>query len=152
VQQVGTPAELYDEPVNAFVANFVGTMNMLDAKVRSLHSDNMVLDVMGVGEMTMPISSTALQLYVKDQHVQLSFRPHSVTLETKTAPDNERSIGIQGTVETSEFMGELTRYRVRVGTQSLSVDQAHYAGLPKLSVGTPLNLRLAPSQIRLFAV
>jgi len=151
VQQVGTPAELYDEPVNAFVANFVGTMNMLDAKVRSLHAQHLVLDVMGVGEMTVPILPTASQLYVKDQAVQLSFRPHSVKVETKTAPNDESAIGIQGTVEGGEFMGELTRYRVRVGTQSLSVDQAHYAGLSKLPVGTPLNLSLAPSQIRIFA-
>ena len=152
VQQVGTPAELYDEPVNAFVANFVGTVNMLDAKVRSLHSDNLVLDVAGVGEMTISVSPAASQLYVKDQHVQLGFRPHSVSVETNTRPHDERSIGIQGTVEASEFMGELTRYRVRVGTQTLSVDQAHYAGLPKFPLGTPLNLRLASSQIRMFAV
>ena len=151
VQQVGTPAELYDEPVNAFVANFVGTMNMLDAKVLSLHAQHLVLDVMGVGEMTVPILPTASQWYVKDQAVQLSFRPHSVKVETKTAPNDESAIGIQGTVEGGEFMGELTRYRVRVGTQSLSVDQAHYAGLSKLPVGTPLNLSLAPSQIRIFA-
>jgi iron(III) transport system ATP-binding protein len=151
VQQVGTPAELYDEPVNAFVANFVGTMNMLDAKVRSLHAQHLVLDVMGVGEMTVPILPTASQWYVKDQAVQLCFRPHSVKVETKTAPNDESAIGIQGTVEGGEFMGELTRYRVRVGTQSLSVDQAHYAGLSKLPVGTPLNLSLAPSQIRIFA-
>jgi iron(III) transport system ATP-binding protein len=102
--------------------------------------------------MTIPISTKASQVYVKDQHVQLSFRPHSVTVETETRPHDESSIGMQCTVEASEFMGQLTRYRVRVGTQSLSVDQAHYAGLPKLPVGTPLNLRLASSQIRLFAV
>jgi iron(III) transport system ATP-binding protein len=126
-------------------------MNMLDAKGRSLHSDSLVLDVVGVGEMTIP-SPKASQVYVKDQHVQLSFRPHSVTVETETRPHDARSIGMQCTVEASEFMGQLTRYRVRVGTQSLSVDQAHYAGLPKLPVGTPLNLRLASSQIRLFAV
>ena len=151
VQQVGTPAELYDEPVNAFVANFVGTMNMLDAKVLSLHATHLVLDVMGVGEMTVPILPTSSQWYVQDQAVQLSFRPHSVKVETKTAPNDESAIGIQGTVEGGEFMGELTRYRVRVGTQSLSVDQAHYAGLSKLPVGTSLNLSLAPSQIRIFA-
>ena len=49
-------------------------------------------------------------------------------------------------------MGESKRYRVRVGTQSLSVDQPHYAGVPKLSVGTYLNLSLSPTQIRLFTV
>jgi len=49
-------------------------------------------------------------------------------------------------------MGESTRYRVRVGTQSLFVDQPHYAGVPKLAVVTSLNLNLSPTQIRLFTV
>jgi nucleoside-diphosphate-sugar epimerase len=37
VQQVGTPQQVYDEPVNAFVAGFIGspTMNFLDAAVRT---------------------------------------------------------------------------------------------------------------------
>jgi iron(III) transport system ATP-binding protein len=152
VQQVGTPAELYDEPVNAFVANFVGTMNMLNAKVCSQHADHLVLDVMGVGEVSLPVSSSVSNLYYKDQQVQLSFRPHSVKVETAPSTSDDVTLCIQGTVEGSEFMGESTRYRVRVGTQSLSVDQPHYAGVPKLSVGTYLNLNLSPTQIRLFTV
>lgn len=152
VQQVGTPAELYDEPVNAFVANFVGTMNMLNAKVCSQHADHLVLDVMGVGEVSLPVSSGVSNLYYKDQQVQLSFRPHSVKVETAPSTSDDVTLCIQGTVEGSEFMGESTRYRVRVGTQSLSVDQPHYAGVPKLSVGTYLNLNLSPTQIRLFTV
>jgi iron(III) transport system ATP-binding protein len=152
VQQVGTPAELYDEPVNAFVANFVGTMNMLNAKVCSQHADLLVLDVMGVGEVSLPVSSSVSNLYYKDQQVQLSFRPHSVKVETAPSTSDDITLCIQGAVEGSEFMGESTRYRVRVGTQSLSVDQPHYAGVPKLVVGTSLNLNLSPTQIRLFTV
>ena len=66
------------------------------------------------------------------------------------APD-ARYIWMSGTVEASEFMGEFTRYRVRVGTQSLSVDQPHYAGLSKFAAGGAVNLGLEPSQMRLFA-
>ena len=152
VQQVGSPVELYDKPVNAFVANFVGTMNMLNAKVCSQHADHLVLDVMGVGEVSLPVSSGVSNLYYKDQQVQLSFRPHSVKVETAPSTSDDVTLCIQGTVEGSEFMGESTRYRVRVGTQSLSVDQPHYAGVPKLAVGTSLNLNLSPTQIRLFTV
>ena len=150
LQQVGTPAELYDEPVNAFVANFVGTMNMLDATVQSQHADHLVLDVKGVGEVSIPISSGDSNLHRKDQQVQLSFRPHAVKLGTAQSSSSDLTLCIQGTVESSEFMGESTRYRVRVGSQSLSVDQPHYAGLSKLAVGASLNLSLPSSQIRLF--
>ena len=155
VQQVGSPVELYDEPVNAFVANFVGTMNMLDAKVISQHADHLVLDVTGVGQVTLPVAfgvAVDSKKFTNGQSVQLSFRPHAVKFDANTLTADQNAIRIQGTVEASEFMGESTRYRVRVGQQSLSVDQAHYAGLPKLTVCTSLNLILPPSQVRLFAV
>jgi iron(III) transport system ATP-binding protein len=151
VQQVGTPVDLYDEPVNAFVANFVGTMNMLDAKVRSQLTDQLVLDVLGVGEVSLPVSSSVSNFYRKDQQVHLSFRPHAVKVDSAPTTSDAMSLCIQGTVETSEFMGESTRYRVRVGAQVMSVDQAHYAGLPKFALGTSLKLSVSSSQIRLFA-
>jgi iron(III) transport system ATP-binding protein len=113
------------------------------------------LDVMGVGQVTLPVASEVAvdsKKFANGQSVQLSFRPHAVKLDVNTSTSDQSAIRIQGTVEASEFMGESTRYRVRVGQQSLSVDQAHYAGLPKLAVGTPLNLSLPPSQVRLFAV
>jgi iron(III) transport system ATP-binding protein len=155
VQQVGSPVELYDEPVNAFVANFVGTMNMLDAKVLSQHADHLDLDVMDVGQVTLPVASkaaVAFNQFANGQSVQLSFRPHAVKLDVNASISDQNAIRIQGTVEASEFMGESTRYRVRVGQQSLSIDQAHYAGVPKLAVGATLNLSLPPAQVRLFAV
>src|SRR5690606_27679612 len=34
VQQIGSPSTLFDYPVNRFVANFVGTMNVLEGTVR----------------------------------------------------------------------------------------------------------------------
>ncbi|NBQ05225.1 MAG: ABC transporter ATP-binding protein [Betaproteobacteria bacterium] len=152
VQQVGTPTELYDEPINAFVANFVGTMNMLEAKVRSHHADHLVLDVMGVGELRLPVSAQVSNLHKKDQRVQMSFRPHAVSVSTAPSVSTDSVICIQGTVQGREFMGESTRYRVQVGSQTLSVDQPHYAGVPKLSTGATLNLNVSPTQIRLFAV
>ena len=39
VQQVGTPAQLYDFPANRFVASFVGTMNMLLGRVAKARRD-----------------------------------------------------------------------------------------------------------------
>jgi iron(III) transport system ATP-binding protein len=38
-----------------------------------------------------------------------------------------------------------------VGSQSLAVDQAHYAGLSKHPVGGAVSLGLEPSQVRLLA-
>ena len=50
---------------------------------------------------------------------------------------------------TRYFLGESTRYRVRVGQQSLTVDQPHHMGLSKFPVGA-VSLGIEPSQVRLF--
>ena len=152
VQQVGSTATLYDYPVNAFVANFVGTMNTLEGQVRSRHADSLVLDVQGVGDLSIPLQPDMLRASADSQRLQLSFRPHTLKVDVADAAPDARYIWMPGTVEASEFMGEFTRYRVRVGTQSLSVDQPHYAGLSKFASGGAVNLGLEPSQMRLFAV
>lgn len=147
VQQVGAPATLYDYPVNPFVASFVGTMNLLPARVRARGGPMLTLDVEGVGDLQFPLNGDSPE----GERVMVSFRPHSLRVDVADAARDARYVWMPGTVEASEFLGEFTRYRVRVGTQSLAVDQAHYAGLSKFPVGGPVSLGLEPSQVRLLA-
>lgn len=131
VQQVGSPITLYDYPVNTFVANFVGTMNLLTGKVRARSADSIRLDVAEIGELTLPIRADAPD----SDTIQVSFRPHALRLEVADAARDARFVWMPGSVEASEFLGESTRYRVRVGQQSLTVDQPHHMGLSKFPVG-----------------
>jgi len=147
VQQVGSPTMLYDEPVNAFVANFVGTMNLMPGQVRARSAQTLTLDVDGVGDLHLPWLGEAPD----GDHLMISFRPHSLRVDLADAPRDARFVWMPGTVEASEFLGEFTRYRVRVGSQSLAVDQAHHAGLGKFPVGAAVSLGLEPSQVRLLA-
>ena len=148
VQQVGSPATLYDYPVNTFVAGFVGTMNLLPARVRARQGDALVLGVEGVGELHLRHGPAELPA---GDALMLSFRPHSLRVDVADAAPDARYAWMPGTVEASEFLGEFTRYRVRVGAHSLAVDQAHHTGLSKFPVGGAVSLGLEPSQVRLFA-
>ncbi len=152
VQQVGAPTVLYDYPVNAFVANFVGTMNMLAGQVHSRHADSLVLDIHGVGHVHLPVAPEVVHRTADQQQVKLSFRPHTLRLDVADARQDARYIWMPGTVQASEFLGEFTRYRVRVGDQLLSVDQAHFAGLFNFVPGSAVSLGLDPSQMRLFPI
>ena len=146
VQQVGSPITLYDYPVNTFVANFVGTMNLLTGKVRARSADSIRLDVAEIGELTLPIRADAPD----SDTIQVSFRFHALRLEVADAARDARFVWMPGSVEASEFLGESTRYRVRVGQQSLTVDQPHHMGLSKFPVGGAVSLGIEPSQVRLF--
>jgi len=146
VQQVGAPTTLYDYPVNTFVAGFVGTMNLLPGKVRARRSDTLTLDVEGVGELHFPTPADTPDA----DTLMVSFRPHSLRVDVADAAHDARYVWMPGTIEASEFLGEFTRYRVRVGSHSLAVDHPHHVGLSKFPVGGAVSLGLEPSQVRLF--
>lgn len=147
LQQVGSPATLYDYPVNAFVAQFVGTMNLLPGRVRQRRTEALTLDIPGIGDLHFPLVAEA----PAGDALMVSFRPHALKVEVADAARDARYVWMPGTVEASEFLGEFTRYRVRVGDQSLAVDQPHYAGLSKFPVGGAVNIGLEPSQVRMYA-
>ena len=147
VQQVGTPATLFDFPVNRFVANFVGTMNVLEGTVRERSSSSRVLAVPGVGDLQLPLAGEAPQA----DRIAASFRPHTVQIEMADGLGDARYVWLPGVVEASEFLGEFTRYQVQVGDQRITADQPHLAGLSPFPVGAPVSIGLEPSQIRLLA-
>jgi len=148
VQQVGSPVTLYDYPVNTFVAGFVGTMNLLPGRVRTRNSQMLTLDVDGVGELRFPAPADA----PAGERLMVSFRPHSLRVDVADAAHDARFVWMPGTIEACEFLGESTRYRVRVGSHDMSVDHPHQMGLSRFPVGSAVSLGLEPSQVRLFGV
>ncbi|OZI40002.1 polyamine ABC transporter ATP-binding protein [Bordetella genomosp. 5] len=147
VQQIGSPTTLFDYPVNRFVANFVGTMNVLEGAVRERGRGGVLLSVEGVGELHLPVAGE-----IPDApRLAASFRPHTVQIEMADGLGDARYVWLPGVVEASEFLGEFTRYQVQVGEQRLTADQTHLAGLSPFPVGAPVSVGLEPTQIRLLA-
>lgn len=150
VQQVGTPVELYDEPVNAFVAGFVGTMNRLPCRIGRRDGSTLTVDVDGIGELRLPARSGALP----GGRPVLCLRPHALRVQPAGAAAADGADGrwawLTGTVLASEFLGDFTRCRVRVGAHELSADQLHRAGQPLLAAGSAVRLGLDLEQARLL--
>ena len=147
VQQIGAPATLYDEPVNTFVAGFVGTMNQLPGTVRARHGDTLTLDVQGLGELQLPAGTDA----ARSDTLMLGFRPHALRMQGPDAACDAGHVWMPGTVEASEFLGEFIRYRVRVGGHAVAADQPHHGGTSRFAVGAAVSLGLAPTQLRLLS-
>jgi iron(III) transport system ATP-binding protein len=144
LQQVGAPAELFDFPANRFVAGFVGTTNLLDGVLSLDGTESMRFDAEGVGPLRLPRRADT----PPPGRVSISFRPHVVQLQDAAAPREPSLLWLAGTVEAAEFLGETTRYRVRVGTVALTADQPHFGGTPQFTDGTPVAVGVAPSQLR----
>ena len=66
IQQIGTPQDIYNEPTNAFVADFIGESNIIDG---IMHEDFLVefagqkIRCVAKGFAPMPVSYTHLDAY-----------------------------------------------------------------------------------------
>ncbi len=89
IQQIGTPTDIYNEPVNAFVADFIGESNIVDGVMLEDYS-------VRFGGQTFHCLDSGFE---KNEPVDVVIRPEDVDL----VPAEKGQI--QGTVTTVTFMG-----------------------------------------------
>jgi iron(III) transport system ATP-binding protein len=132
VQQVGSPMELYDHPVNLFVAQFLGTANVVKGRIS--RDGNAMLFQDGEG----------LKLDLEDSGAEgdksIVFRPQNVTLSNQDAE-------IQGEVKLREFLGNIVRYEILVGNKHLIVDEVYGKDRQPTEPGAKVGLQLDKSHI-----
>ena len=119
IQQIGTPVELFDHPVNRFVAQFVGSVNLYEGSLRRV-GEGWVFRSPALGECDLPASFAGTER----DHVELAFRPHAVQLDATTGD----ALQLAGAIEGGEFLGEFMRYEIRVGDAMVIADQPHARG------------------------
>jgi len=146
LQQVGSATGLYDYPANRFVAGFVGTANLLEGQVTEVDGDTLGFQADGLGLLTLPRPPEP----PRPGPAALAFRPHQVSVRRRDEPVDTARLWLDGVVESAEFLGESSRYRVRVGELALVTDQPHYAGLEQLPPGLQVRLGIDPGQVRLL--
>ncbi|MDO9417089.1 ABC transporter ATP-binding protein [Pararhizobium sp.] len=77
IEQIGTPLELYDKPVNSFIATFIGSpsMNLIDG-VLARQDGSIVLEAKGNTTWPLPAgistpAGTAVQVGIRPEHLRL---------------------------------------------------------------------------------
>ena len=106
IQQVDTPQNLYDYPVNLFVAGFIGTpqMNFITAKL--IEEDTDLFVTFGTSKIKVPAekaNNPALKEYI-NQEVVIGIRPECLFDDPARVSSMPDSI-IETTVEVTELMG-----------------------------------------------
>ena len=144
IQQIGTPIELFDQPANRFIANFVGTINLYAGTVKA-GADALVFES-ELGTISLAGVPAAIA-----GEAEIAFRPHVVTLAETGAAAGGGLIWLEGRVSEREFLGEFIRYTVRAGKAEIVADQAHYTGARNYTPGEAVKLGIQPQQIRVLA-
>jgi iron(III) transport system ATP-binding protein len=142
IQQIGTPMDLFDNPANRFVANFVGSINLLRGRVGSDAEGRAIFDSAVLGRIT--LSGVTLLSGEADMAV----RPHSLALAA--SPEDSRHLWLEGTVAEREFLGEFVRYVVNVQDVALIADETHHVGQRVYEPGARVHVGVDTTQVRLL--
>ncbi len=152
LQQIGTPAGLFDYPKNRFVAGFVGTANALEGRITHIGPDALGFEVPGLGLLSLPRQPPSTrQGTLRPGPAAMTFRPHRLALRVADEHVDDTRIWFSGQVQSVEFLGEFSRYKVRVGPHLLVADQPHHAGLATFAAGVPVRLGIDPAQVRFLS-
>ena len=142
VLQVGVPKELYERPRTKFVADFVGTNNLLPGQVLERRGDRLLVET-ALGRLE------AIPNGVVADRCVLAIRPENVAVGPAAPPDGNV---VPGRVAFVSYLGNTLRYDIEAqGGQILKADIRdpwHHDPLPlgrQVAVSFPASVTLAVS-------
>jgi ABC-type Fe3+/spermidine/putrescine transport system ATPase subunit len=136
IAQLGSAEDLYERPASRFVAEFIGESNLLEGRVESADGGPVFVHGAGVRLRVPPGPATR-----PGEPYALMVRPEKITLG---AAGGDATEGLAGTIEAVVYVGEFTRYRVRVAPAVvIGIKTANTHAVFRAKPGDPVRLRWA---------
>jgi len=143
VQQVGSPRDIYERPINHFVADFIGETNFFDTKVEGVDGGLATCVAPGGARLV----AEAVEGCRAGDSVSLSVRPERIHF----AGDGADGGSLTGVIERPTYLGTDTHYRVRLAdgaTVLVRVQNAHGGG--PVAVGDTVTLQFDPGAVNML--
>ncbi len=102
IAQIGTPRELYEQPADRFVADFIGEANIIDAQITAVDKDR----------ATVIVGNTSLQLDARGLTpgaAKLAVRPNRIFIQTP----GDDAAGLAAVVEKATYVGDRMEYKIK---------------------------------------
>ena len=149
IAQLADPETLYRRPASRRVADFIGTMNFLPAKILSESGGKAEVEAQGFGRLTMDIEEQITGV-PSEKGATVGFRPETLTIlfDGQTASDRETP----ATIEEVVYYGDMTYYDIKLdGSEELMrLSMRNVFGRPVLDRGTRTRVAWSPGALVLF--
>jgi len=139
IEQMGSPAELYDNPKTAFVANFLGQSNLIKGTISGNDGDSIVADLYGH-----KVSLPKHRSHAVDNSIYAGIRPEKfrISLLNTSVAGNVLS---GGHIEDVSYIGVSTQYQVAMPWgQELIVFEQNDDGVAPFKKGDAVNISWEP--------
>ncbi len=146
IQQVGTPVEIYEQPANRFVAEFIGDTNLIPATIQ--RSEGTIAHCICAGGTFAVAGAEGKQA---GDAVILALRPENIRLSALDGPLGTGTLA--GRIVDRVYLGTDTAYHVAVSDDLVLVvrDQNVVSLSRDYNIRTPVRLDPAPGAVRMLA-
>ena len=144
ILQVSPPKELYDFPVNLFVGDFIGDINLLESHISSVDGKKAKVLINGLGEYELE----AHTIINKKDFIFTGIRPKSINISPKEV--NQSEIEVKGKITNTSFYGNLTYVYVSIEGIEKPLMLSTAESLQGLSVNSNCYLNISLKDIRII--
>ena len=136
ISQIGSPRELYEQPTNLFVANFIGDSNILPCTVSGAKNNEKVLTI---GQLKIKYTD----VHTKNGATSAVIRPEHIKLTSKATTS-----ALAGTIEKATYIGSKVEYNIATSVGSVFV--VSLSDQQEFRVGQNIFLNLAPEKLNIL--
>ena len=138
IQQIGSPADIYNRPMNKFVAGFIGSpsMNLIDGEIKD-------------GCFTAPGTEVRGLACRYEGKATLGFRPEDVAVRTAQGSAEEGSGSLVSKIYSLELLGDSTLVNIKTGQGLFS---ARADKELRAEIGTEVLFSIPPAKCAVFAI
>jgi spermidine/putrescine transport system ATP-binding protein len=142
VEQVGSPREIYEHPRTAFVADFIGSLNVLELRVDELVGDYAVMRL-EEGDRVVVVAGPGSAV---GNALRLAVRPEQVRIGPLGNAASDGGSRLHGTIAEIVYLGMYTQFHVETRVGRLVSYRLADEALGTLEVGSRVALEWAPEQ------
>ena len=145
ILQISPPRDLYDNPKNLFVGDFIGQINFLDTQIVKIEGNNAKVLINKLGEHVIITSNNNLS---QNESIVCAIRPETIII-SKTNEKNS-DICIKGSIVNTSFYGNMTYIYVSIEGLSKPIMVSTSDVLEGLSHNSDCYLNINLKDIRII--
>lgn len=143
IQQVGSPQEVYEAPINRFVAGFLGDANFIDGRITSRFADRITLTHSNGN----PITAVATESQAELTSVIAAIRPEQIDV---SAASLDIAGGWKGVICRSVYLGDGTKHTINCDGVILTAKTKNNSSTAPFLPGDRVILSWRPENVRIL--
>jgi spermidine/putrescine ABC transporter ATP-binding subunit len=146
IEQIGTPSEIYVNPSDVFVADFLGESSFIDAELQQFNEHGYGVVKLDSGGYMI---GNAKKEFKNGERVRCSIRPEQISILSKDSLEEEYVI--EGVIDEIIYLGECTKYLITIDSRhQIYAKMINTQYTPRYSVGDHIKVKYNPDMLLLL--